>query len=109
VGPVATGWLFGVGTFIRAVGTPVWIVAAVGLEATIAVALGALPLMRSGAMTAWLACTTGCIAGWITYVAVASPWTWSGEVSLLLPAAILTVSWPIAHMSEQQRRNAPGT
>jgi hypothetical protein len=109
VGPVATGWLFGVGTFVRAVGIPAWILGMVGLEVTLAVALAALPLTRSLAMSAWLASATGCMAGWLTYIAVASPWTWTGEVTLVLPAAILTVLWPVVRANEAQRQKRPST
>jgi hypothetical protein len=109
VGAVATGWLFGVGAFVSAIGIPVWIVAMVGLEVTIGVALAALPLTRSAALAVWLASATGCIAAWFTYVTAASPWTWTGEVTLLLPAAILTMLWPIVRMHEARQRNPPGT
>jgi hypothetical protein len=106
---VATGWLFGVGVFVRAIELPVWIMAMVGLEATVAVALTALVLTRSLAMATWLSGLAACIAGWMTYIAVASPWTWTGEVTLLLPAAILTFLWPLVWMDESQRRNPHGT
>lgn len=107
VGPVATGWLFGFGAFVRAVGIPAWILGIVGLEAALAVALTAWLVTRSLAMSAWLASATACMMGWLTYIAVASPWTWTGEVTLVLPAAILTVLWPVVWANEAQRRKRP--
>ena len=108
VGPVATGWLYGFGVFVRAVGIPAWILGMMGLEAALAVALTAWIMTRSLAMSAWLASVTGAMVGWLTYIAVASPWTWTGEVTLVLPAAILTVLWPVVRANEAQRRKPPG-
>jgi hypothetical protein len=107
VGPVATGWLYGFGVFVRAVGIPAWFLGIVGLEAALAVVLTAWILTRSLAMSAWLASATACMMGWLTYIAVASPWTWTGEVTLVLPAAILTVLWPVVRANEVQRRKRP--
>jgi hypothetical protein len=103
IGPVATGWVLGIGALVHGVGTPAWAVAAMALEAAIGVTLAALLLIRSAALVAWWAGAAVCAAGWVAYAAVYGPWTWTGEVSLLLPAAVLTLLWPLAH-SRMARR-----
>jgi hypothetical protein len=30
-------------------------------------------------------------------VTAAGPWTWAGELSLVLPAAVFILLWPVAH------------
>jgi hypothetical protein len=97
VGPVAAGWVFGAGALCFEFAVPVWLVAMAGTEIAIAVALGTLLLTRSAAITAWWAGAAGWSAGWATYVTAAGPWTWAGELTLVLPAAVFILLWPVAH------------
>jgi hypothetical protein len=98
IGPVATGWVFGAGALCFEFAVPAWIVAMAGAEVAAAVALGTLLLTRSAAITAWWAGATGWSAGWVAYCAAAGPWSWAAELSLVLPAAVFILLWPVAHV-----------
>ena len=102
-GPVATGWVMAVGALVFEFGIPAWTVAAVGVEATVGVALASVILTRSAALLAWLTAATALATGWVAYAAAAGPFTWAGEVSLVLPAAILALLWPTVHARAVRR------
>lgn len=104
LGPVVMGWMFGVGALASAIGVPVWVAAMLGLEVTVGATLVAFLVTRSAAMVAWWAGATACTTGWLTYVVAAGPWTWAGELSLVLPAVLLTLLWPLARAAERTRR-----
>jgi hypothetical protein len=103
IGPVATGWVLGVGALVHGVGSPAWAVAAMALEAALGVTLAAVLLTRSAVMVAWWASAAVFAAGWVAYAAVFGPWTWTGELTLLLPAAAMTALWPLAHARAARR------
>ncbi len=94
--PVVIGCVFGAGALVSAAGAAAWIVAAIGLEATVGTALTVLLLTRSPAVVAWWAAAAACASGWVAYAAAAGPWTWPGELSLVLLAAILAALWPVS-------------
>jgi hypothetical protein len=103
IGLVVTGWVLAVGALVFEFGIPAWAVAVVGLEVTVGVALAAVILARPPALLVWWTSATGLAVGWVAYVAVAGPWTWTGEVSLVLPAAVLTLLWPAANAHAARR------
>ncbi len=82
---------------ISAIGPAIWLVAAAGLEVTLCAGLAVWLLTRSAALAAWWTGAAGCLAGWVTYAVAAGPWAPAGEFSLALPAALLTLLWPLAH------------
>jgi hypothetical protein len=107
-GPVVMGWVFGAGALASAIGVPVWIAAMAGLEITAAAALGALLLTRSGAMVTWWAGATGCTTGWVAFAVAVGPWTWTGEISLVVPATFVTLLWPVALSAKRSHRAPAG-
>ena len=96
-GPVVTGWVMAVGALVFEFAVPAWAVGAVGLEVTVAAALATVILTRSAALLMWLTSAIGFVTGWVAYAAAAGPFTWAGEVSLVLPAAVLALLWPGVH------------
>lgn len=46
-------------------------------------------------MVAWWSAVAACVSGWLAYAAVAGPWNWQGELSLVLLAAVLAALWPV--------------
>jgi hypothetical protein len=105
IGPVITGWVLAVGVLVFEFGVSAWAVAVVGTEVTVGVALAAVIMAWPAALLVWWTSATGLATVWVTYVAAAGPWTWAAEVSLVLPAAVLTLLWPTVQARAARQRD----